>query len=75
MESDSNAYKGFLSLDDEVTIEEAEERWQEIQKEMWEYIPAYIPGHYSTSYAKSIKLKDVIIQDGFYFWNAYVDRR
>ena len=31
MESDSNAYKGFLSLDDEVTIEEAEELIKQIK--------------------------------------------
>lgn len=74
MESDNDVYESFMSLDDEVTIEGAESRWAEIQEEMWEYIPAYIPGHYSTSYAKNKKLQGVIIQDGFYFWNAYIDR-
>ncbi|MCI7607081.1 MAG: ABC transporter substrate-binding protein [Spirochaetales bacterium] len=74
MESESDAYLSFLSIDEEVTIKNAEERWEEVQKELWEYIPAYIPGHYSTSYAKNKKLQGVIIQDGFYFWNAYVER-
>ena len=74
MDSESSAYKAFLSLDEEVTIESAEKKWEEVQKEMWDYIPAYIPGHYSTSYAKNKKLNGVIIQDGFYFWNAYVER-
>ena len=57
-----------------MTIEGAERRWEEVQKEMWEYIPSYIPGHYSTSYAKNKNLDGVIIQDGFYFWNAYIER-
>ena len=57
-----------------MTIEGAERRWEEVQKEMWEYIPSYIPGHYSTSYAKNKNLDGVIIQDGFYFWNAYTER-
>ena len=74
MERDSSAYKAFLLLDEEVTIEGAERRWEEVQKEMWEYIPSYIPGHYSTSYAKNKNLDGVIIQDGFYFWNAYIER-
>ncbi len=74
MESESDAYLSFLSIDEEVTIENAEERWEEVQRILWDYIPAYIPGHYSTSYAKNKKLQGVIIQDGFYFWNAYVER-
>ena len=74
IEEDSDAYKSFLSLDEEVTIESAEEKWKDVQKDLWNYIPSYIPGHYSTSYAKSNKLQGVIIQDGFYFWNAYVER-
>ena len=74
MDSESSAYKAFLSLDEEGTIESEKKKWEEVQKEMWDYIPAYIPGHYSTSYAKNKKLNGVIIQDGFYFWNAYVER-
>ena len=74
IEEDSDAYKSFLSLDEEVTIESAEEKWRDVQKNLWNYLPSYIPGHYSTSYAKSNKLQGVIIQDGFYFWNAYVER-
>ena len=74
MESENDAYASFLTLDQEVTIESAMNKWKYIQKELWEYIPAYIPGHYSTSYAKTKRLEGVIIEDGFYFWNAEIKR-
>ena len=73
-EEESDAYQLFLALDDARDTEEAQERWKEAEKAMWAYIPAYIPGHYTTSYAKSVKLKDVIVSDGFHFWNAYVEK-
>ncbi|MBQ0072019.1 MAG: hypothetical protein KBS81_09260 [Spirochaetales bacterium] len=52
------------------SLEEARDRWQEAQKILYEEIPAYIPGHYSTAYASSSKLEGVILQNGFFFWNA-----
>ena len=73
-EEESEAYQLFLALNDARGTEEAQERWKEAEKAMWAYIPAHIPGHYTTSYAKSVKLKDVIISDGFHFWNAYVEK-
>ena len=53
-----------------MTIEEASGKWKSIQEELWEYIPAIIPGHYITVYASSSSVEGIIIQDGFYFWNA-----
>ena len=73
-EEESEAYQLFLALNNARDTEEAQERWKEAEKAMWAYIPAYIPGHYTTSYAKSVKLKDVIVSDGFHFWNAYVEK-
>ncbi|MGN1163294.1 MAG: ABC transporter substrate-binding protein [Candidatus Ornithospirochaeta sp.] len=70
MEEESEAYSLFLSLDEAKSIGEAGEMWQEVQKAMWDYIPVYVPGHYTTAYASSSSLSGIIVQDGFYLWNA-----
>ena len=70
MEEDSDAYRAFLSLDEEMNMEDAAERWKEVQKMMWDYVPVFVSGHYTTSYAASSSLEGVIVQDGFYLWNA-----
>lgn len=76
----SPSYPGFFSnaeiesdivrMGESMTIEEASGKWKSIQEELWEYIPAIIPGHYITVYASSSSVEGIIIQDGFYFWNA-----
>lgn len=70
IEEDSPSYSLLLSLSSSKTIEEAESTWKEVEKALFEYIPCYIPGHYTTLYAKSKKVSGVIIDDGFFFWNA-----
>lgn len=75
IEEDSFSYSLLLSLSSRESIEEAIGIWKEVEKELFEYIPCYIPGHYTTSYAKSKKLSGVIIEDGFFFWNATKDRK
>lgn len=60
-------------LNDAGTLEEASMLWNDLQADLWEYVPVMIPGHYSTIYAVSGDLEGVIISDGFYFWNAYRD--
>ena len=60
-------------LNDAGTLEEASMLWNDLQVDLWEYVPVMIPGHYSTIYAVSGDLEGVIISDGFYFWNAYRD--
>ena len=51
------------------TVEDAAEEWKNLQKELWEYVPVMVPGHYSTIFAVSPDHEGVIIDDGFYFWN------
>ena len=51
------------------TVEDAAEEWKDLQKELWEYVPVMVPGHYSTIFAVSPDHEGVIIDDGFYFWN------
>lgn len=70
IEEDSASYSLLCSLSSSQTIEEAKDVWKEVEKELFDYIPSYIPGHYTTSYAKSKRLSGVIIEDGFFFWNA-----
>ena len=52
------------------TMEEAYSGWNELQSRLWEYVPVMVPGHYSTIYAVAPGYDGVIIEDGFYFWNA-----
>ncbi len=42
--------------------------WNEVQKELYEYVPAIILGHYTTYYATSLKENDFTNDQGFYFW-------
>lgn len=48
---------------------EAVARWSEIEPLLWDSLVVYVPGHYETMYASS-GLEGVIVQNGFYFWNA-----
>lgn len=51
-------------------LDECIELWKIAQTEFWDSVPLLVPGHYLTSYAKNKRLKDVIVNGGFYFWNA-----
>lgn len=52
------------------SLEEAGRIWNDGQKRIWEQCPVYIAGHYATSYASSCNLSNIIVQNGFFFWNA-----
>ena len=54
------------------SMEEARELWEKAQIRLWEYVPAIVPGHYSTVYASSAELLGVDLSDGFHFRNAYI---
>lgn len=58
------------SVNSALTLDEAVEAWKSVEPKLWEALPAYVPGHYSTEYASSSNLDGVIVQNGFYFWNA-----
>lgn len=73
IEEDSFSYSLLLSLSSSETVEEASRAWEKVERALYEYIPCYIPGHYTTLYAKNKKLSGVIIEDGFFFWNATKD--
>lgn len=57
-------------VNDATSLEEAMLKWRDVEPLIWEQAPVYVPGHYSTEYAASNSLDGVIIQNGFYFWNA-----
>ena len=50
--------------------EEAASLWNDIQRKLWEDVPAMILGHYSTIYAASSGIEGIIAGDGIYFWDA-----
>ena len=68
--SDEDILSDIAAMNSSSSIEEAAERWAEIQYSLWEYVPVMIPGHYSTIYAVAEGIDGVIAEDGFYFWNA-----
>ena len=49
------------------TIDEAAERWEDVQIMLWDYIPVIVPGHYSTVYAASTSLQGIDFTDGYHF--------
>lgn len=75
MEEESDAYKAYIAINEAQDIQEAQRMWEEVQGAMWEYIPVYVAGHYTTAYAVRKDLEGVIYQDGFHFWNAYFSNR
>ena len=50
--------------------EEVASLWNDIQRKLWEDVPAMILGHYSTIYAASSGIEGIIAGDGIYFWDA-----
>ena len=79
----SPSYPGWTN-DEELTLlldkfnnaestEKADEAWKEIQLYSYDYIPAIVLGHYKTAYLVNPKLKDVIYNNGFYFYSSYLD--
>ncbi len=56
-------------------IDEAMRIWRDVEPVLWEAAPVYVPGHYMTEYASTTRLKGVIIQNGFFFWNAELESR
>ncbi len=70
VEEESVVTETMDALNSASDLEEAESIWQEGQKRIWDYNPVYVAGHYSTVYASSVRLSNIIIQDGFFFWNA-----
>ena len=71
----SKAYGVIRALNEASSVTEAEEIWNEGQKIMWEDSPVYIAGHYTTSYACSGNLSNIIIQNGFFFWNTVKEKK
>ena len=55
------------------SLEAASVKWKEVQNYCYDYIPVIVLGHYKTAYLVSQKLKDVIYNNGFYFYSAYLD--
>ena len=76
----SPSYPGWIDEDEEGLMvmaemneagpDEGASLWRKAQRALWESVPVIIPGHYTTAYAKRIELSGVIINNGFYFWNA-----
>lgn len=70
MEEESEAYSIIRKMNEAESLEEAEEIWKDGQEILFDYAPVYIPGHYSTVYASSSDLDNIIIQNGFFFWQC-----
>ncbi len=76
----SPSYPGWIDEDEEGLVIMAEMNesgpddgialWEKAQNALWNSVPVIIPGHYTTAYAKRDEISDVIINNGFYFWNA-----
>lgn len=75
IDSESEGYEVITSLMSASSIEEAENVWKEGQEKLISSCPVYIAGHYTTSYASSSGLSNIIIQNGFFFWNAVKEDR
>ncbi len=75
-------YPGWIEDDADIlkemndkTLDECIELWRVAQNRFWNSVPLLVPGHYLTSYAKNKRVKDVIVNGGFYFWNASKESR
>lgn len=73
-------YPGWIEDDVDIlkemndkSLDECIELWRDAQMKFWESVPLLVPGHYLTSYAKNKSIKDVVVNGGFYFWNASKD--
>ncbi len=70
MEEESEAYGVIESISSASTIEEAAERWRNGLEILYDYAGVYVAGHYTTAYASSSELDNIIIRNGFYFWKS-----
>ncbi len=70
IEEESEAYAVIKGLNNAGSFDEAVAIWKEGQEILWAYCPVYISGHYTTSYASSSRLSNIIVQNGFFFWNS-----
>lgn len=66
---EDDGVKLLLEMNDK-SLDEAVVLWSAAQSAFWDSVPLVVPGHYITSYAQNKRLHDVIINGGFYFWNA-----
>lgn len=73
IDDESQAYDVIRKMGEVATIEEAFTIWKEGQRVLFDYNPVYIAGHYSTVYAHTSTLKNIIVQNGFFFWHSKVD--
>ena len=70
MEENSDAYRVIESLSTASSVEEAAGFWKDGQDILHDYAAVYTAGHYTTTYACSDKLDNIIIRNGFYFWKS-----
>ncbi len=70
MDEESEAYSVIRRMNKAESLSEAETIWKEGQEVLFDYAPVYIPGHYSTVYASFKDLDNIIIQNGFFFWQC-----
>ena len=75
IEETSEAYSVIKELNEAHSFEEAEALWKKGQEILWSYCPVYIAGHYTTSYASSSRLSNIIVQNGFFFWNSVKEEK
>ncbi len=75
IEEESEAYSFIRKMNDAGSLEEAEALWKEGQELLWAYCPVYIAGHYTTSYACTSRLSNIIVQNGFFFWNSVKEEK
>lgn len=68
IEEESSAYLSLKEMNNASSLDEAKEMWQICQQQLYSYLPCYLPGHYTTSYAYCKKLDNIITQNGFFFW-------
>ncbi len=73
MDEESPSYDVLKKMGEAATIEEAVAIWCEGQSVLFDYNPIYIAGHYSTVYAHTSSLKNVTVQNGFFFWHSSKD--
>lgn len=53
------------------TLEEAREKWEELQAYSWEYLPIICPGHYMGMFAWQKNVTGInMYSGGPKFWNA-----
>lgn len=61
----------FTAMTSSATLDEAKEKWEELQAYSWEYLPIVCPGHYMGNFAWNKNLTGVnMYSGGPKFWNA-----